>query len=100
MTREEIIATIREIAPRLRSEFGVASIGIFGSVARGDDRPGSDVDVVVTFLPTTNASLTTLCRVQEALEAVLSRNVDLLEDHQGLRPLFRRFLHEDMIHVA
>jgi predicted nucleotidyltransferase len=33
----------------LKKQFGVAKIGIFGSFARGEERPDSDVDVLVTF---------------------------------------------------
>jgi hypothetical protein len=35
--------------PELKSRFGVAKIGIFGSFSRGEERPESDVDVLVTF---------------------------------------------------
>jgi antitoxin ChpS len=48
MTREEIIAKVRETAPALRAE-GVTKLAIFGSRARGDAGPDSDVDVAVVL---------------------------------------------------
>jgi len=46
MKRDEVIAKLRAHESELRAA-GVVSVSVFGSVARGDDREGSDVDVVV-----------------------------------------------------
>jgi len=43
---EEIVAKLREIAPAIQAE-GVTRLYLFGSRARGDARPGSDLDVLV-----------------------------------------------------
>lgn len=40
---------LRRHEPELKGRFGVAKIGIFGSFARGEERPESDVDVLVSF---------------------------------------------------
>jgi predicted nucleotidyltransferase len=40
---------LRKHGPELRKRYGVAKIGIFGSFARGEEKPDSDVDVLVTF---------------------------------------------------
>ena len=45
----EIKEVIREHKLELAEEFGVSEIGIFGSVARGEEREDSDVDVLVEF---------------------------------------------------
>ena len=46
MKRDDLISTLRAHEPELKAA-GVASLAVFGSVARGDDREDSDVDVVV-----------------------------------------------------
>ena len=45
----EPLVLLRQHEPELKKRFGVATIGIFGSYARGEERPESDVDVIVTF---------------------------------------------------
>jgi predicted nucleotidyltransferase len=45
----DALALLRQAEPELKLRFGVAKIGIFGSFVRGEERPESDVDVLVTF---------------------------------------------------
>jgi len=45
----EILSTIRRNIPRLAMRYGLRRIGIFGSYARGAQRPDSDVDLIVEF---------------------------------------------------
>jgi len=47
MTRDEIIDTLRGCREELRRDFGVESIALFGSAARGDAGPSSDIDILV-----------------------------------------------------
>ncbi len=43
------LALLREHEPEIKKRFGVREIGIFGSFVRGEERPDSDVDVLVSF---------------------------------------------------
>jgi predicted nucleotidyltransferase len=49
MNRQAILERLNAEAPGLRRKYGVKSLTVFGSMARGDDREGSDVDILVRF---------------------------------------------------
>ena len=47
--REEVIVALNARYPALKKLYGVKKIGIFGSLARGDEHTGSDIDIEVEF---------------------------------------------------
>lgn len=67
----------------------VRSLALFGSVLREDFGPDSDIDVLVDFEPDAPVSLLEIVDMQDELEALLERSVDLV-DLKGLRNPFRR----------
>jgi uncharacterized protein len=73
---------------------GVGNLRVFGSVARGEDRPDSDVDLLVDVPP--GMGLIGLGRVAEDLEAVLGARVDLVPAGQ-LKPEVVRRAERDLV---
>lgn len=67
MNRELALSILRNLRPYLERR-GVAHAGVFGSVARGDARPTSDVDVVITPTQGRMFNLFELGGIQELLE--------------------------------
>jgi predicted nucleotidyltransferase len=67
----------------------VTELSLFGSVLREDFGPDSDVDVLVTFSPDARWSSFDLVDMEEELEELFGRKVDLVEA-LGLRNPFRR----------
>lgn len=67
----------------------ITEFALFGSVLRDDFRPDSDIDVLVSFAPDAEWSLFDLVKMQEELETLFQREVDLVEK-AGLRNPFRR----------
>lgn len=66
---------------------GVQRLALFGSVVRPDFRPGSDVDVLVEYLPGQHPGLM-LFRHQDELSTLIGRTVDL-HTAASLSPHFR-----------
>ncbi len=72
----------------LCQRFGVQSLALFGSSARGDHKDDSDVDLLVAFKPSTRVGLLHLSGLQLELEALLGVPVDLVP-RGGLKPVIR-----------
>jgi predicted nucleotidyltransferase len=100
MDLESVIQTIRELLPELKLRHAVDSIGVFGSLARGEAQSESDVDVFVRFDPEARVTLATMARVKVLLEFRLAANVDLVDDHPHLSRSFRRAVERDLVRVA
>ena len=66
MTREEVIGAIRQHAPAIKAE-GVTKLAIFGSRARGDNRPDSDIDVLIEVEPERAFSILNLIGVEHII---------------------------------
>ena len=64
--RDEIILGLRRLQPQLR-ERGISRLAIFGSHARGNPRPDSDLDVLVDVKPETKFSLIDLVRISHII---------------------------------
>ncbi len=67
----------------------ITELALFGSVLGEDFGPESDIDVLVTFAPDTHYSLFDLVQLQEKLQQILGREVELVEK-AGLHNPFRR----------
>jgi predicted nucleotidyltransferase len=85
-------AAVLEVA----HQHGVRVLGVFGSVARGEDRPDSDVDLLVE-LPST-MGLFAVARVQNELEALLGAPVDLIPE-SGLKAGVRPSVEADLVRL-
>src|SRR5437868_682000 len=70
----------------------ITEFALFGSVLRDDFRPDSDVDVLVTFAPEARYSLFDFVDMQDELQAIFGRPVDLVErqDVEGSENYLRR----------
>jgi predicted nucleotidyltransferase len=56
----------------------ISEFSIFGSTLRADFNPESDIDVLVSFLPEANISLFEMVQMQDELENILGRDVDIV----------------------
>ncbi|HUP58794.1 MAG TPA: nucleotidyltransferase family protein [Thermoanaerobaculia bacterium] len=93
MTRDRILEILRCSREELRRDFGVESIALFGSAARGDAGPSSDIDILVDVpRPISLFGLVALqLRLQELLNAP---RVDVVLRDSILPPLRERILAE------
>lgn len=82
-----VLATLRSHAAVL-ARHGVTELWVFGSVARGEAGPNSDVDLIVEFKPGARPSLLGLASLRTDLSELLGVTADLVE-RDALRPAVR-----------
>jgi len=97
MTRDEIIAKLKQAAPALRAE-GVTGLAIFGSRARGNARDDSDLDVLIDVDPQAKFSLLDLVGVQHIVEDATGLEAQA-EMRRSLEPRFAKRIADDVIEV-
>lgn len=95
MTSQYIIDFLREHKATL-TEMGVQRIGLFGSFAKGTQRPDSDIDILVEL---DEPSFFKMAYVQIFLEENLSRKIDILRKGSHLRPKFLQSVESEIIYA-
>ena len=93
----DVLALLRQHEPELKARFGVSKIGIFGSFARGEERPDSDVDILVTF-QNGKKTFDNFMGTKFYLEDLFKRKVDLVTD-AALKPLIRDPIRQDVVYA-
>ena len=99
MTRDEALRCIREAFPLLREAYGLKSIDVFGSVARDEALPGSDIDLLVSFQHGKVCGFFGFFRLQKELEAILGVRVDLVTP-DALKKQLKASILAEAIHAA
>ena len=92
-----VLQVLRARAEPLRQR-GIASLWVFGSVARGDARPDSDVDLMAEFSSAAQVSLVGLASLRAELSDLLRAPADLVE-RSTLRPAVRAAADREAVRV-
>ena len=84
MRRDDIIARLKEAEPALRAR-GIRRAAVFGSVARGDDRPDSDIDIMIEVGPEAHITVFDYVGLKEYVAGLFDGPVDVAS-RDGLKP--------------
>ena len=96
MTREDIISFLRDYKNRYGARYGVISLGIFGSVARGQMRDDSDIDICIK-IQTPDPFM--IVHIKEDIEHSLKRHVDIVRIREKMNPFLKKRIDEEGIYV-
>jgi predicted nucleotidyltransferase len=87
MNAQDAIATLRRHESALRAR-GIRHAAVFGSVARGGNRPDSDLDILVEFEPHAEGSIYDYMRLKDYVAGLFDGRVDVI-DRDALKPHLR-----------
>ena len=94
MTKETILNFLKTHKEELRVKYGVTNIGLFGSYARDEATPQSDIDIVVDM----PSSFSAFFGLKSYLEKHLQKNVDLGMEKK-LRSFIKEHIQKEIIYV-
>lgn len=97
MKKNEVMRILKEQRKELEEHFNVASLSLFGSVARDEASADSDVDLLVDF--SKPVGLFQFIELQERLEELLECKVDL-GTSRSLKPRIKEHVLQEAIRVA
>lgn len=94
-SREEVLSLLKRQKSALEKKYPISELGLFGSYARGDNREGSDIDILVDFNGRIGIEFISLAH---ELEDLFKTKVDLVS-RKGIKPRYLPFVEENLIHV-
>jgi predicted nucleotidyltransferase len=97
MQTQDIIAKLREAQADLRAK-GVSHAALFGSRARGDNRPDSDIDIMVEIAPDARIGVYGYVDIVHSIEDLFPVRVDV-SDRSAMKPHVRPSAERDAIYV-
>lgn len=86
-----------KIVPILK-QHNIVKAGIFGSYARGEQRPDSDIDILVELSPDKRMSLFQFAGIKVELEEHLGKKVDLVQ-YKQIKPIIKNYILNDEIRI-
>ena len=96
LSRDDVLAVLREHKPELVARFDVVDLALFGSTARDEAAPDSDIDILVSF--DGPADFDRIFGVEFYLEDLLGRPVDVVTQ-QAMRPELRPYIEAEAVRV-
>ena len=93
---DEVLKILKKRKEAFGKDFGVTSIGVFGSLARGESRPDSDVDVVVKM---SKPDLFYMVHIKEELEDDYQTKVDIVHYREKMNAFLKKRIDLEAVYV-
>ena len=97
MNRQDVIAVLQKNADALRAR-GVTHAALFGSLARGEARPDSDIDIMIELDPRAEVDVFEYAGIKMYIESLFDAPVDVV-DREALKPFVRAPANSDAIYA-
>jgi len=90
------IKKLQEMLPELKKKYPIKYMGVFGSYVQGEQRPSSDMDILVEFSEV--PGIFGFLRLERYLSEILGRKVDLVEK-SALKPRIGRRVQKEVLYI-
>ncbi len=94
--RDDVLAILRRFKQGRGETYGIKRIGVFGSVARGEPRPDSDIDIVYE---TDSPNLFRASHMRQELEELMGRHVDVVRFRPHMNPRLKARIQREARYV-
>ena len=95
--RREILNILALNLPQMQKQLDVSRIGLFGSYARNEANPGSDIDILIEFK--NKSTFNNFMGVQTLLENKFNQRIDLTTNN-AIKSYLRPYIEQDLIYVS
>ncbi len=95
--RDNVLATLRSFKKNRGESYGIKKIGVFGSVARGESEPDSDIDIVYE---TDTPNLFRASHMRQELEELMGRHVDVIRLRSHMNPRLKARIQQEAYYVS
>ncbi|MDD2951893.1 MAG: nucleotidyltransferase family protein [Parabacteroides sp.] len=95
-TTSEIVELLRRYKEQYAEKYGIETLGLFGSVARGEQNEKSDIDI---FIRLRRPDFLIRMEIKEELEHIFNSKIDLVPLFESMRALLRKNIEHDAIYI-
>jgi predicted nucleotidyltransferase len=96
MYRDNVLSLLKSYKSDYFDKYGIEELGIFGSVARGQETSISDVDICIK---TKTADMFAIVHIKEDLQNILAKRVDIVRIRDKMNPFLKNRIEKEAIYV-
>ncbi len=96
MSNSEILKILKSFKERCSEKYGIISLGLFGSAAKGQGNPESDIDIVLKLK---KQDLFSMIGIKQDLEEVIHSKVDVISYREKMNPFLKNRIDKEAIYV-
>jgi len=98
MKRDEIVAYLKLRKPEFQQRYHVTKLALFGSYARNEQHPASDIDILVEFSPVIEDLFSVKEEIRKELKDKFKKNIDICRE-KYLKSYYRDVVLKDAVYV-
>lgn len=96
INRDYVLEILKKHKKDFKEKYGVTAIGLFGSMARGNNSSSSDIDVIIKM---SKPDLFYMVHIKEALEEEYRTKVDVIHYRDRMNPFLKKRIDKDAVYV-